>query len=205
VGLVGTVICFALFVCTGMIYACIKFLQEWHTPLTVINYTLLGTPPVSPWLPPSPAIQAPHLTTVVRVWAMIITLSALVTRVWSLLRNRRIQYKSSLRTAIGVPTATSCRSPRASWPAPSTPASSSTARPGRYSWPSSGPSWCWCSRCRCCCSAAGMGSSAVAVLLAAFLVQYARPDRRALVLLRPGEPPAEPVLPDTFRRATAAE
>ena len=42
VGALGIVLCFALFVCTGMIYACIRFLQEWATPLTVVNYTLLG-------------------------------------------------------------------------------------------------------------------------------------------------------------------
>ena len=43
VGSVGVVAVFALFVCTAMIYACIKFLQEWSSPLTVINYILLGT------------------------------------------------------------------------------------------------------------------------------------------------------------------
>ena len=26
-----------------MIYACLKFLQEWHTPLTLVNFVLLGT------------------------------------------------------------------------------------------------------------------------------------------------------------------
>ena len=38
----GTVLAFALFVCTGMVYACLRFLAEWHTPLTLVNYTLLG-------------------------------------------------------------------------------------------------------------------------------------------------------------------
>ena len=41
-GAVASVLCFALFLCTGMIYACIRMLQEWATPLTVINYTLFG-------------------------------------------------------------------------------------------------------------------------------------------------------------------
>jgi len=27
-GAIATVLCFTLFVCTGMIYACLKFLQE---------------------------------------------------------------------------------------------------------------------------------------------------------------------------------
>jgi DMSO reductase anchor subunit len=42
VGAVNTALAFTLFFCTGMIYACIKFLQEWASPLTVVNYTLLG-------------------------------------------------------------------------------------------------------------------------------------------------------------------
>ena len=33
VGAFGTVATFGLFICTGMIYACLKFLQEWHSPL----------------------------------------------------------------------------------------------------------------------------------------------------------------------------
>ncbi len=40
--MLGTVLAFALFVCTGMIYACLRFLAEWHSPLTPINYILLG-------------------------------------------------------------------------------------------------------------------------------------------------------------------
>ena len=43
VGALGVLACLALFVCTGMIYACLKFLQEWHTPLTVVNLILLGS------------------------------------------------------------------------------------------------------------------------------------------------------------------
>ena len=36
------VACIALFVCTGMVYACIRFLQEWASPLTLVNFFLLG-------------------------------------------------------------------------------------------------------------------------------------------------------------------
>ena len=34
IGALAAVLCFALFVCTGMIYACLKFLQEWRKPAT---------------------------------------------------------------------------------------------------------------------------------------------------------------------------
>jgi DMSO reductase anchor subunit len=32
----------ALWYCTAMIYACIRFIQEWAQPLTVVNFTLIG-------------------------------------------------------------------------------------------------------------------------------------------------------------------
>src|SRR5436190_21383560 len=35
IGAAALVLCAALFVCTAMIYACLPFLQEWHTPLTL--------------------------------------------------------------------------------------------------------------------------------------------------------------------------
>jgi len=101
-GAIATILCFGLFLSTGMIYACIRFLQEWHTPLTVFNFTLLGG--ASGFLLASvfAAFTAPQLTAFYAGWAIILTLLALVSRVASLIRNRRIKHKSSLRTAIGI-------------------------------------------------------------------------------------------------------
>ena len=31
-----------LWLCTAMIYACLKFIREWSHPLTIANYVLLG-------------------------------------------------------------------------------------------------------------------------------------------------------------------
>ena len=31
-----------LWYCTAMIYACIRFIQEWAHPLTIVNYTVIG-------------------------------------------------------------------------------------------------------------------------------------------------------------------
>ncbi|HKK05909.1 MAG TPA: DmsC/YnfH family molybdoenzyme membrane anchor subunit [Gammaproteobacteria bacterium] len=102
VGTVGVVATFALFVCTGMIYACIKFLQEWASPLTVINYTLLGTASGFTLATAFSAYSAPALMEFYGLWAIIITAAAFVTRGASLIRNARIKHKSSLQTAIGV-------------------------------------------------------------------------------------------------------
>ena len=102
VGAVGTLLCFALFVCTGMIYACIKFLQEWATPLTVVNYTLLGSASGFTLTTAFAAYQGSDLTPFYGGWAIILTLAALVTRISSLIRNAHIQHRSTLRTAIGI-------------------------------------------------------------------------------------------------------
>jgi len=102
VGIIGTVLCFALFISTAMIYACLKLLQEWHSPLTVINYTLLGTASGFTLATAYSAIMAPELVTLFGTWATIITLTALISRTASLVRNSRIKHKSSLQTAIGV-------------------------------------------------------------------------------------------------------
>src|SRR4051812_31727476 len=41
-GALAAVGALALFACTGMVYACIKFLQEWASPWTLVNFTLMG-------------------------------------------------------------------------------------------------------------------------------------------------------------------
>lgn len=102
VGAGGVLLTFTLFLCTGMIYACIKFLQEWATPLTVVNYTLLGSASGFTLATAFAAYQGSQLTDFYAGWAVILTLAAAVTRVSSLIRNKRIKHKSTLRTAIGI-------------------------------------------------------------------------------------------------------
>jgi sulfite dehydrogenase (quinone) subunit SoeC len=101
-GALGVLLCFALFVCTGMIYACLKFLQEWATPLTVVNYILLGCASGLTFAAAFAAITGSGLASVYGQWAVGLTLAALCTRAASLLRNRRLKSKSSLQTAIGI-------------------------------------------------------------------------------------------------------
>ena len=101
-GFITTVLTYTLFVCTGMIYACIKFLQEWHSPLTVINFILLGTASgftlataLSAWL-------NTELTNFYATWAITFTVLALIFRFATVIRNQKITPKSDLRSAIGV-------------------------------------------------------------------------------------------------------
>lgn len=102
IGMGGALLAFALFLCTGMIYACIKFLQEWATWLTVVNYTLFGA--ASGFLLASvyAAYMAPTLVKFYAAWAAFFTAAVFITRVASLIRNTRLKPKSTLQTAIGV-------------------------------------------------------------------------------------------------------
>ncbi|HEX8987770.1 MAG TPA: DmsC/YnfH family molybdoenzyme membrane anchor subunit [Rhodocyclaceae bacterium] len=101
-GAVATVLAFALYLCTGMIYACIRFLREWHTPLTVINYLLLGTASGFTLAAAFAAWVAPALVQFFGGWALILVTLGLVGRSWSLVRNRRLKPKSTPQSAIGV-------------------------------------------------------------------------------------------------------
>lgn len=99
---VGTVVCLILFVCTGMIYACIRFLQEWATPLTLVNYFLLGIASGFTLATAFSAWTAPALTELFGYYAIVFTFSALLTRIASLIRNARLKPKSTIQTATGI-------------------------------------------------------------------------------------------------------
>lgn len=101
-GVIGTLLAFVLFICTGMIYACLRFLREWHSPLTVINYILLGSASGFTLAAAFSAMTAPSQTNFFGGWAIIITLLAFVGRSAALLRNARLKPKSTMQTAIGI-------------------------------------------------------------------------------------------------------
>lgn len=102
IGAVATLLAAALFLCTGMVYACIKFLQEWATPLTVVNYTMLGTASGFMVATAFAAFAAPDLVGFFGAWTAVFTGVALATRVASLVRNARLRPRSTLQTAVGV-------------------------------------------------------------------------------------------------------
>ncbi len=101
-GILGTLLAFALFLCTAMIYARLRFLLEWHTPLTVINYILLGGASGFTLGAAFAALAAPGLTRFFAGWALIILLLGCAGRVASLIRNRRLRPMSALQSAIGI-------------------------------------------------------------------------------------------------------
>jgi DMSO reductase anchor subunit len=102
IGVIGTFLCFTLFVCTGMIYASIRFLQEWATPLTVVNFILLGAASGFSFAAVYAAFKAPELINLFAGWALVLTVAAAITRISSLVRNSRLKPKSTPRSAIGI-------------------------------------------------------------------------------------------------------
>ena len=101
-GLLASLAVYALYVCTAMIYASVRFLPEWHSPLTVANFILLGMASGFMLAAAYAAGRGAPLVSFYGLWAVIFTLLGLVTRGASLLRRGRITPKSSPQSAIGV-------------------------------------------------------------------------------------------------------
>jgi DMSO reductase anchor subunit len=101
-GAVALVACLALFLCTAMIYACVKFLQEWASPLTVVNFTLIGAASGCTLAAFLAALAAPDLVRAYAGTAAVLTLAALAGRAAALARNARLRPRSTPQSAIGV-------------------------------------------------------------------------------------------------------
>jgi DMSO reductase anchor subunit len=101
-GTAGAALCLALFLCTAMIYACIRFLQEWATALTLVNFTVFGCASGVALAAALAAQRGEAVTAVVGAWAIALTVAGLLTRAASLWRNARLKPRSSLQTAIGI-------------------------------------------------------------------------------------------------------
>ncbi len=101
-GIAATLVTFALFLCTGMIYAGLRFLQEWYSPLTVVNFTLLGIASGFVMAAALSAWMDNGLFSFYGSWSVVATSLALLTRGASLIRNRSIKHKSTPQTAIGI-------------------------------------------------------------------------------------------------------
>ncbi|MGA0794693.1 MAG: dimethyl sulfoxide reductase anchor subunit family protein [Quisquiliibacterium sp.] len=101
-GLLGIVLSLALYLCTGMIYAVVKAIREWATPITVINFTLMGIASGFTLAAALAAISAPALTSGFAIWAAWLTLIAALGRFSALRRNTRIVPATTPQSAIGV-------------------------------------------------------------------------------------------------------
>jgi DMSO reductase anchor subunit len=91
-----------LFVCTAMIYACLRFLQEWATPLTLVNFVLLGCASGCTLAAACAAGWAPPLAAPLAVCAAVLTLAGCAGRLAALARNARLRPKSTVQSATGI-------------------------------------------------------------------------------------------------------
>ncbi|MCW9003133.1 MAG: dimethyl sulfoxide reductase anchor subunit [Rhodospirillales bacterium] len=102
VGYLAAAAALLLFVATGMVYACMKFIQEWASPLTVLNFTLMGLASGFTLATAYAAFWGSPLINFFGSTAVLLTAAAMASRVGSLFRNRHLKRVSSLRTAIGL-------------------------------------------------------------------------------------------------------
>ena len=102
IGALAALAALVLFLCTGMIYACIRFLAEWATPLTPINFALLGCANGFTLAAAIAAIASPQRVRFFVVGAIAFTLLALLGRLAAWRRNAHLVPKSTLQTAIGI-------------------------------------------------------------------------------------------------------
>jgi len=93
----------ALWLCTAMIYACIRFIREWAQPLTLVNFTLIGMSSGLVLACALAALMAQRaLLLAAAPIALALTLAALVTRIAALRRNARLRPTSTLQSATGI-------------------------------------------------------------------------------------------------------
>ena len=92
--------------CTAMIYACLRFVQEWAHRLTVINYLLIGLAS-GMLLTAALAASAGHGGYAYRLAqaTLLITLLAWATRTLALRRNAALKPTSTAQSATGIPAA----------------------------------------------------------------------------------------------------
>lgn len=93
----------ALWYCTAMIYACLRFIEEWAHPLTIVNFTLIG---LASGLLLACALAAlagsNEMVAATGMSALALTLAAWIARLASLRRNAGIRHRSTLQSATGI-------------------------------------------------------------------------------------------------------
>ena len=91
--------------CTAMIYASLRFIEEWAQPLTLVNFVLIG---LSSGAVLASALAAAagegELLRCTGPAAIALTLAALLARLASLRHNAALRHRSSLQSATGIRT-----------------------------------------------------------------------------------------------------
>lgn len=92
-----------LWYCTSMIYACLRFIQEWAQPLTLVNFMLTG---LSSGLVLASALAAAlgeaGLQQLIAPMALGVTVAAGAARALAIRRNASLKPRSTLQSATGL-------------------------------------------------------------------------------------------------------
>jgi DMSO reductase anchor subunit len=101
--LVAILLAAVLWLCTAMIYACLRFIEEWAQPLTLVNFVLIG---LSSGFVLASALAASAGEVELLRWsgpaALLFTVCAWLTRMLSLRRNAALKHRSTLQSATGI-------------------------------------------------------------------------------------------------------
>jgi DMSO reductase anchor subunit len=92
-----------LWYCTAMIYACLRFIEEWAHPLTLVTFVLIGL--ASGLLLASALAALSGARAFVDAsgpWALAATFAAWAARMLALRRNTSIRHRSTLQSATGI-------------------------------------------------------------------------------------------------------
>ena len=101
--IVALLLAAALWLCTAMIYACLRFIEEWAQPLTLVNFVLIGLS--SGFVLASALAASAGEVEMLRASgpaALVFTVVAWLTRVLSLRRNAALKHRSTLQSATGI-------------------------------------------------------------------------------------------------------
>lgn len=101
-GLAAAVMALVLFVCTGMIYGAVKAIREWATPMTPLNFALLGCASGCAAASALAAVWATDAAKTLSMLALALLLIGGACRAATAWRNHRLVPKTTLQTAIGV-------------------------------------------------------------------------------------------------------
>jgi sulfite dehydrogenase (quinone) subunit SoeC len=101
-GTLALAACLALFVCTAMIYACMRFLQEWASPLTLLNFVLMGLASGTTLAAALAAAFAPSAAARYAAAALVLAVAAFAARSAALARNAGLRSRSTVQTATGL-------------------------------------------------------------------------------------------------------
>ncbi|GAP37988.1 anaerobic dimethyl sulfoxide reductase, chain C [Piscinibacter sakaiensis] len=101
-GVAAALLALLLYLCTGMIYGAVKAIREWATPLTPVNFGLIGFASGALLAGALCALLAPGLVPSLAPVACGATLLAAAGRAAAWWRNHTLKPKTTIQSALGV-------------------------------------------------------------------------------------------------------